>query len=1478
MAIDFEKLYEEARKRDGLVRVRTNPEPTNVKKILQPPKKTEKKKPTRKRKLDSSTRRKQLEAVADNAIPKTMHNFTEGYLKGMSLGFIKPDTTGENADVLERIREGKGAKVSNIAGTMLAYASPYSVGKNILAKGATKAVSSKLGTKAAGKLAASKLGQKVGEGTVKTVAHAIAEDAIGALTIGEAQNIGMALNEGKRGKELIDDVALNTVADLVVGGALSGLPLLKGLKKGGTKIPTVLPNGKIKYVDAPTNLDTDYIKAFEAKRGKKLAQDGLRVRLKDGKYIPQPKIDIEPIKTKDVASEIPMEHNIGNRKLQRLKQADSIDSRRSSRLGNRTLQKGTAQTKSVNTKRADNLRQIDEGIQGNISLDNERALLPTFNDYDEGLKYGEKRLAEQEAAIFNAQNIEKYGAMPRTSRQLPKRMDYGTQHTDAKVSEAARTVFNSEAMRNNPEARKTVKQAVAEGAYIVEEVSNRKALEESMQKIAQNVDEALESHRATVLKGKSAQVDDMAHGIKLGEELAKQGRFDEMNEVYADVAMWMSDAGRTLQAGRMFNALTPSGRMQNVAKISRKIAQKTGVDIKVPDNLLEAYVNAVDEKEIFKIQKEISTAVWNQVPGTYVEKMNAWRYLSMLMNPKTHIRNIVGNALFMPARAMKDVISTGLEKTFSKQIAAGGGVRTKAIVGYTGEDKNLREAGKKAFLNVQGALMQNSSKFSDSYRDIDSVVFDGKHASKVFGERVGGEIGSGLDKLSKLNSNLLEGEDKLFMGINFQSAFAEYCKANGLKASDLTEEIIKKASDYAQLEAQKATYRDFNAIADIISEARHQGLRIRPDDTTGVKAVKVAGQALMDSAMPFVKTPMNIMRRGVEYSPIGLMQGSFNIAKAIKQGNGVALTKAIDRLAAGTTGTGLMAIGYYLASKGIANGKLGYDKEGYFKRSLGEQDYALTIPALNGEYSVTADWAAPLSMPFFVGVELFNTMQESKQNPDPLLIAEILLKTPEPVFNLSMMQGVNNIFSTQFGADDGAGAIGDILANVGENYAMQYIPTIAGQVARTLSPTRKTTISTQRGKIGRELDKTLQRMGNKLPFVTSLNEDYIDQWGEPEQKAGIGDYLMAAGENFLSPAYFQKKSIDNVEQNILDLADNLDPETAKEIIPTSRRAAYDFKFAGDKYRMKKGDVTDYAINKGQYQRQALENLMTSEAYKDMTAEEKKDAIKKIYDKANEYARESMIVNREIGTREEVDYDALKKNPTLQRYVKDGLISATDARAIRERASDNSARGNVEKALIALENGADREFINAYTSEDATRKAEAIKQAGLSLDDALDFYSTVKSYGADTDAQQAYIALESGMPIDTVRTLTSDNAIIKATKMKELGVDFEQYRLIEETKNKYGTATYAQAYALLDAGINHKIVSAVLDQKENRAVQSATLLKMMNVTPDEVLAIRQYLGTNRGDILAAYLSQTDYSRKQKWAIFNALSRAKNNPFS
>ena len=67
------------------------------------------------------------------------------------------------------------------------------------------------------------------------------------------------------------------------------------------------------------------------------------------------------------------------------------------------------------------------------------------------------------------------------------------------------------------------------------------------------------------------------------------------------------------------------------------------------------------EEQRTEILKDIYRDIGRQIPSTWLEKWTAWRYLSMLFNLTTHIRNVVGNAGFAPIVMAKNKVSWLIE-------------------------------------------------------------------------------------------------------------------------------------------------------------------------------------------------------------------------------------------------------------------------------------------------------------------------------------------------------------------------------------------------------------------------------------------------------------------------------------------------------------------------------------------------------------------------------------------------------------------------------------------------------------------------------------------------------------------------------------------------------------------------------------------------------------------------------------------------
>jgi len=559
-----------------------------------------------------------------------------------------------------------------------------------------------------------------------------------------------------------------------------------------------------------------------------------------------------------------------------------------------------------------------------------------------------------------------------------------------------------------------------------------------------------------------------------------------------------TEAGRALQARKMFRLMTPVGRMATLNKMADQINEEYGKKgnehrVRLSDWTLQAAAVAESEEDFQKVQKAAAEELASQMPANWKEKFTAIRMLSMLGNPRTHIRNFVGNLAFMPAVGLKNKIGAGLEAAFVKN-----GDRTKTIGLATPESRSFAKQYAK---QIEG-LLRGESKYNEG-----NAV---QQERKIFGQG-NGILSKSLGRLTQFlvdaNGNALEAEDWVFLNRHFRNALAGYMTANGLTEADMKGDTLDKATAYAVNEAHKATYRDANEVANWMNKVKNP-----------------AAKFVINAVLPFKKTPMNILKRGVEYSPVSIIRSLTSDAKHLKQWqayqNGelsvlpekaISPSQYIDRLSAGLSGTAFVALGALLSSLGFLRSGMDDDDDELDKLN-GSQEYSLEI----GGVSFTIDWAAPICMPLFVGATIMDEVKKaaSGRGEDVSIgsVLDAVLGIAEPVTQLSMLDGLNSVLNPSNYGDT------DSLIQVGEkvitNYATSYVPTLLGQVARTIDTTRRRNF-VESGADLKVFRSALEQVENKIPFLSQKNIPYRNVWGE----ADVSPQGWAAIENFLSPGY-----------------------------------------------------------------------------------------------------------------------------------------------------------------------------------------------------------------------------------------------------------------------------------------------------------------------------------------------------------------------
>ena len=790
-----------------------------------------------------------------------------------------------------------------------------------------------------------------------------------------------------------------------------------------------------------------------------------------------------------------------------------------------------------------------------------------------------------------------------------------------------------ESSNTTKEAKSIAKELMGTDTYVPE--TNKSQLAQADTRINNSSPEAeLKSLMNRATTGGKIEAVDIAVGERLIQYYSKVGDKTNLQEAIQATAMAGTNAGKTVQALSMLNHQTPEGQatwiQRSVDKMNNELAKKKGgtitkdsdgnikvinkqgkditgkVDLfDLTPEMIEKITSSKDKETMYKNIDSVYEELGEQVPKSTIEKIDSWRYFSMLANPRTHIRNMVGNVAMGKTQRIKDKLAGGIEgivNKFNPEME-----RTKTIAFA---NKKTKEFVKEDFKNidVQSRLELNENKYNPQSRL--------QNSRKTFKHDI---FEKTLGKLFNLNDNLLEAEDGLGLKSSYKKALADYITSNKIDVDNITDKQLSKARNYAIEQAKEATFHQANSIASAINQFSGKNKL-----TKGVT----------DAVLPFVKTPMNVAKAGMEYNPAGLLKTlTYDTAK-LRKGD-ININKYIDNLSKGLTGTGIAVLGYALADAGMlkASGEDDDKKENY-DEATGSQAYSIEIAGKT--YSL--DWLAPVGIPLFTGAEAYSIQKsgtEEKNNvssDDNKKINQILKslenwsnamsKSMSPMSEMSMISGLTSALSSY--NEDKLSAMG---TNAVKSYVNQFVPTLIGQIAKTSDEYERGTTSTKTGLISKAIDQTKLQITSKIPGLRKTLPVKTDIWGNKQKQEE--NLPIRALNNFINPSTVKEVTKDKVDNEINNLYSK---NGEKSILPVSS-IDKTFKIDGTTYRMTSEEYSKYKTDYGKNSYNLINNLISTKQYQKLTDNQKQKAIENIYTYVKEknkvnYAK---TVNKEVKT-------------------------------------------------------------------------------------------------------------------------------------------------------------------------------------------------------------------------------------------------------
>lgn len=995
------------------------------------------------------------------------------------------------------------------------------------------------------------------------------------------------------------------------------------------------------------------------------------------------------------------------------------------------------------------------------------------------------------------------GMNPSRMVDVPKRVNPYT-----KVSKYARTLAESESL---PDAlMENFEQDVVSGLYNYAPKKQQDSLDRAVKTVeAKGWDGALEQWHEVVDGMRECTDDDLILAQVLLSTAAQANDTAAVSNLSAQIAAKGTEAGRMVNALKLLKRTTPEGRLYYIQHVIDKMNSdysKKGLDTKIemdPD-LAALLLDSEDTESMDDAMDQIYDNIAEQVPNTLTDYLDAWRYFAMLGNPRTHIRNAIGNVIFRGAMGARNVVSAGLQRALIPE-----NQRTRTMT----QSKEYMDFAKADLENAMDELTGN--KYTDEFGEVRKRQLENLYPKPI-------------QALMNTSTKGMEYMDLVAKKFTYVRDMANFLKARNVDLENIPKGMLEEARNHAVEQAKYSTFQQYSDLAHALSVYEQNG---------------VAGKLLIGGMVPFKRTPINIAKAAVDFSPIGLAKGLNRTVRDVRKGLYTA-GESIDQLAAGMTGTGIMVLGYFMAKMGLisASGD-DNDKQAGFDTAQGTQNYALNIPLPNGDtYSYTIDWAAPAAIPLFIGAEFFNSLAERDGEQTAAEVAlDSIGKLFEPLLATTMLSGISS--SIKSASYSSSNPIYGVLGNVASNYAGQFVPTLLSQIAKTVDPVRRSTFYDANSKVPKELQRFLQRQGAKIPGLSEKMPEYLDVWGRND--VGSDNVLIRALENFVSPGYVKKLDSSSMESELQRLND----AGYEGMLPSALQKSA--KLDGNRMtaeqwmkRQKEQGSTAYEI---------MQNFIGTQEYQNLTDDQKA----KFIDKAYEYAKNSGKAAAGGDTSDFAKwYEAANNAQSEAGLSKERFLSLYAYKsAIEDEAPD--------EAKASLKQGMWEEYINGLSDLSQEQKDYVLDNVKfwqmMPADSGA--YQKAKNAGYDTpEAIQALLEAKSSFSTDGNNDINNTemyNGIIGQTSDPA-----EQEKMYNAIKDKDAKKSWKELAAEQSKQQQtESTAQAALDKAVSKDKQTAFATAMENAT-----------GTKQTDCYRA-LTSTGASEAECKAYFAYISAQK-----
>jgi hypothetical protein len=564
--------------------------------------------------------------------------------------------------------------------------------------------------------------------------------------------------------------------------------------------------------------------------------------------------------------------------------------------------------------------------------------------------------------------------------------------------------------------------------------------------------------------------------------------------------------------------------------------------------------------------------------STLGDKLSSTQTAAQLLSVPTLVRNVVGNEAFNLVEKINKMAAAPIDWGLSKFT----GERTVVF-----SAKNQEKYWTNFVKGLKGGWKGVSPNGQFEAYDIHPNAFKGdKNPLKYMQKALGAELQS-FDHAAYMRA--------------YGRTLGEYAKITGKKVEELDQAIF----DLADEAGRYATFQDDTFLSKLATGTKR--LLNKPTDLLadalvhkGVlpESLSWKGFGTGDLILKYAKTPANIVMRGIDYSPIGLLRGVGELLPLItkKEFNQRAATMALSR---GITGTlGMTGLGYALISAGVLTGKSSSDAD---IRSLdtmtGKGEYKVNWSALSryvtggfdkeaaqwqkGDNIFDWGWLQPMAISISMGVNAQQSVEKQKSEGVSSYVGvakDALVGSLKTIMQQPLLSGVQNLVSgvtnvMRYGSWTG-------IANIFKGLPASFVPSAVNQTRNFTDNTSRNTYDPS------ALKEALNMVINKIPGLDKKLPIAYDTLGNKREQVQDGQDKTAVqgAKTFLSPIKMTDYTVSPEAKMIIDLInatgdEKVAPRTPNKYLMVNKKK---IELTPDQYseiQQKTGEATQQALAK-----------------------------------------------------------------------------------------------------------------------------------------------------------------------------------------------------------------------------------------------------------------------------------------------------------